>query len=338
LKLALIGFGSVGQGLVRLLIEKQAALAQQYGFAAQVTAVITRSRGNLYHPEGLDLSALLTAAEKGSFAGYPDSPDLRRDISAEGVAAAPYVDVVVEASPTDLRTGQPALDLCYTALEHGKHVVLANKGPVALDFVNLMERAKQCGRQVLFEGTVMSGTPALRLAREALAGAVVSQVRGILNGTTNYMLSLMEQGRAYDDVLAEAQRLGYAEADPTADVDGWDAAGKLLILASALFGRTFKLADLDVRGIRDLTPEDLRAAAADGMRYKLIAEASQAGGSVQPVKLPVSHPLAGVSGANNAVTFTTDVLGDVTLVGVGAGGLQTGFAVLSDLLALHRHA
>lgn len=338
MKLALIGFGSVGQGLVRLLRDKQAALAQQYGFAPQVTAVITRSRGNLYHPHGLDLSALLAAAEKGSFASYPDSPDLRRDITAAGVAAAPYVDVVVEVSPTDLRTGQPALSLCYAALDNGKHVVLANKGPVALDYVNLMEHAKRCSRQVLFEGTVMSGTPALRLAREALAGAVVSHVRGILNGTTNYMLTLMEQGRTYDDALAEAQRLGYAEADPTADVDGWDAAGKLLILASTLFGRTFKLADLDVRGIRDLTPGDLQAAAAEGMRYKLIAEASQAGGSVRPAKLPLSHPLAGVSGADNAVTFTTDVLGDVTLVGAGAGGVQTGFAVLSDLLALHRRA
>lgn len=336
MKLALIGFGSVGQGLVRLLIDKQAALEQQYGFTPRVTAVITRSRGNLYHPQGLDLPALLAAAEKGSFAGYPDSPDLRRDINAEGVAAAPYVDVLVEVSPTDLRTGQPALGLCYAALDHGKHVVLANKGPVALDYVNLMARAAQTGHQVLFEGTVMAGTPAIRLAREALAGAYVSQVRGILNGTTNYMLTLMEAGRTYDDVLAEAQRLGYAEADPTADVDGWDAAGKLLILASALFGRTFRLADLDVRGIRDLTPDDLQAAAAEGMRYKLIAEASAAGGSVQPVKLPLSHPLAGVSGANNAVTFTTDVLGEVTLVGAGAGGVQTGFAVLSDLLALHR--
>jgi homoserine dehydrogenase len=146
----------------------------------------------------------------------------------------------------------------------------------------------------------------------------------------------MEQGRAYSDVLAEAKRLGYAESDPSGDVDGWDAAGKLLILANALFGRMFTLAELSVSGISGLTPDEIKQAAAEGMRWKLIAEATSEGGSVQLAKLPLSHPLAGVSGTTNAVTFTTDLLGDVTVVGPGAGGVETGFAILADLLALHR--
>ena len=336
MKIALIGFGSVGQGVSAIFRDKHAQFAAQYGFDGQIVAVITRSRGSLYHPDGLDPATLLAAAAQGGLSSYPDRPGLRRGITAEDAASDPGIEVLVEVSPTDLQTAQPALGLCYRALDHGKHVVLANKGPVALDYANLMARARQVGRRVLFEGTVMSGTPSLRLALEALAGCTISRVRGIINGTTNYMLTQMEQGRDYADVLSEAQRLGYAEADPTADVDGWDAAGKLLILANALFGRTVRMSDLSVSGIRSLTPADLSQAAAEGMRWKLIAEATAGGGSVQPVKLPLSHPLSGVSGSSNAVTFSTDLLGEVTLIGAGAGGIQTGFAVVSDLLALSR--
>lgn len=336
MRIALIGFGSVGQGLAAILRDKGQDIAAAQGFDGRIVAVVTRSRGSLYAPAGLDPAALLDAIERGHLSHYPDADGLRRDISAEDAATHPDIDVLVEASPTDLETAQPALGLAYSALSHGKHVVLANKGPVAVDYANLMAHAKQAGRRVLFEATVMSGTPSLRLALEALAGCTISRVRGIINGTTNYMLSQMETGRDYDDVLAEAQRLGYAETDPTADVDGWDAAGKLLIFANALFGRTFRLADLTVSGIRTLTPADIAQAAADGMRWKLIAEATPEGGSVQLMRLPLSHPLAGVSGSANAVTFSTDLMGDITLVGAGAGGVQTGFAVLSDLLALNR--
>lgn len=336
MNIALIGFGSVGQGLATLLRDKATSLREQYGFAARIVAVVTRSRGSLYAADGLDANALLHAASLGGLSNYPDQPGLRRDVTAEAVAADAAVDVLVEVSPTDLQTAQPALSLCYTALDHGKHVVLANKGPIAVDYKNLEARARAVGKRVLFEGTVMGGTPSLRLVMDALAGCTVSRVRGIINGTTNYMLTQMEQGREYADVLAEAQRLGYAEADPSGDVDGWDAAGKLLILANVLFGRTVTMNDLRVSGISHLTPADLAQAAAEGARWKLIAEATPDGGSVEAMKIPLSHPLAGVAGTTNAVTFTTDVLGDVTLIGPGAGGVPTGFAVLSDLLELHR--
>lgn len=336
MKIGLIGFGSVGQGLARILRDKAADLKERYGFAPVITAVITRSRGSLFHPHGLSTAGLLAAIEAGGLAFYPDSDGLDRTITAQALVASPHIDVLVEVSPTNLETAQPALDVCYAALDHGKHVVLANKGPVAVAYNTLMARAAKHHKRVLFEGTVMAGTPSLRLGMEALAGCTVSKVRGIINGTTNYMLTQMEAGRTYAEVLEEAQKLGYAEADPAGDVDGWDAAGKLLILSNALFGHAPKLTDMPVMGIRHLTPDDIAQAAAEGMRWKLIAEATPDGASVQPMKIPLSHPLAGVGGTQNAVTFSTDLMGDITLVGAGAGSIQTGFAVLSDLLALHR--
>jgi homoserine dehydrogenase len=220
-------------------------------------------------------------------------------------------------------------------LESGQHVVLANKGPVAVAYPELASRAKAAGKLLRFEATVMAGTPSIRLGAQALAGCKITQARGILNGTTNYILTQMEDGMSYADALARAQALGYAEADPTADVDGWDAAAKAVILAAALFGARLTLADMSVRGIRDLTTQDIATAKAAGERWKLIAQVTPTGGSVQPTRVPLAHPLAGVSGTTNAVTYITDLLGDVTLVGAGAGRLQTGFGLLSDLLEIH---
>lgn len=337
MRILLNGLGNVGQGLVALLRDRQAALRAQYGFEPRLVGVVTRTRGALYHPDGLDTAQLLSAAERGALAAYPAVEGLRRDLSAADILAL-GVDALVEASPTDLHTGQPALDLCLLALRHGAHVVTANKGPVAVAYPQLMQTARDHGRRVLYEGTVMAGTPSLRLAQEALAGCVITRARGIVNGTTNYILTRMEAGMDYASALAEAQALGYAEADPTADVDGWDAAGKVLILSAALFGRPLALADMAVSGIRHLTRDDIARAAVEGERWKLIAEVTPAGGRVEAVRLPLGDPLAGVAGATNAITYETDLLGAVTLIGAGAGRRETGFALLADLLALHREA
>jgi len=186
----------------------------------------------------------------------------------------------------------------------------------------------------------MSGTPTLGLATEQLAGAGVVGATGILNGTTNYMLGRMEAGLAFDEALAEAQALGYAEADPSGDVDGIDAAGKAVILANLVMGARLGMSDVARRGIRDLTPADMRAAADAGEVWKLLTEVRRDGAEVRaevaPVRLPRDHPLAGVGGAVNACTFTTELLGDVTLVGPGAGRAETGYALVHDLLAIHR--
>lgn len=336
MKIALIGFGVVGQGLAEILRDKGAELEAVYGFRGEIVAVATRSRGTLYHPDGLDINDLLTAAGRGHLNHYPDVADLTRDWDIDMIARNSNADVLVECSATNLQTGQPALDTCRAAISSGKHVVLANKGPVAVAYAELKEAARQNEVRLLFEGTVMAGTPSLRLAMTALAGCEISEARGILNGTTNYILTQMEDGMSYADALAEAQRLGYAEADPTADVDGWDAAGKVIILAAALFNQKLTLNDIDVTGISGISREDVEAAAAAGERWKLIARVTAAGGTVRPMRVPLGDTLAAVSGATNAVTYKTDLLGDVTLVGAGAGRKQTGFALLSDLLDIAR--
>ena len=323
----LIGFGNVGQGLAQILRDKADDLREKHNFSARILGVATRSRGTLYHPNGLDLNALLNGVEN-----YPDQSGLERGWTAEQLVRDSHADVLVEASPTNLQTGQPALDLCYAAFETGKHVVLANKGPVAVAYADLQARAQAAGKLLRFEATVMGGTPAIQLAMQALAGCEIKSARGILNGTTNYMLTQMDGGMTYADALAQAQALGYAEADPTADVDGWDAASKAIILAAALFGKALKLDDMDVKGISTITPEQIAEARTAGERWKLIAQITAEGASVAPQRLPLSHPLASVSGGTNAVTYSTDLLGDVTLVGAGAGGVQTGFGILSDLL------
>jgi homoserine dehydrogenase len=336
MRIVLIGFGTVGQGFVEILRDKGDELRREYGFAPQLVGVATRSRGSLMADEGLDLRMLLDSSARGRLDMYPAVAGVVRNLPTLELLEQCGADVMLEAGTTDLQTAQPALDHCYTALAKGMHLVLANKGPIALAYPELQSRARTVGKRILFEATVMAGTPSLRLAQQALAGATISEARGILNGTTNYILTQMEGGMSYAHALEQAQSLGYAEADPTADVEGWDAASKALILAAALFGKPLKMSDMTVRGISKITTEDVEAARAAGERWKLIARVTPTGGSVEPLRIPVTHPLASVSGATNAVTYATDLLGEITLVGAGAGRKQTGFALLADLMDLHR--
>lgn len=337
MRIVLIGFGVVGQGLAKILRDQAAYLQEREGFAGQIVGVATRSRGMLYHASGLDLDALLAAIEQGNLSHYPDTPGLARNWETERLIRESNAEVMVEVSYSNLQTGQPALDYCRAALASGKHVVLANKGPVALACAELRDQARQAGVRLFFESTVMAGTPALRLGDDALAGCRILEARGILNGTTNYILTQMEAGMAYADALKQAQQLGYAEADPTADVDGWDAAGKAAILAAALFGQPLRLDQMAVTGISRLTLDDIETARAAGERWKLIASVRPDGGQVEPVRLPVDHPLAAVAGATNAITYTTDLLGEITLVGPGAGQIPTAAGLLADILRIHRN-
>jgi homoserine dehydrogenase len=331
MNVVLIGFGNVAQGLLSILQQRSDDLRVRYGFNPRIVGIATRSRGTIFDANGIAPRVLLNLPEQGW-----QIPNARDDLSTLALIQQPEVDVVIEASPSNFETGQPALDYCYAALQASKHLILVNKGPLIADYTGLKACAEQTGVGLYFEGTVMSGTPSLRLAQEALAGCKITRLQGILNGTTNYILSQMENGMTYGDALKLAQEHGYAETDPTADVEGWDAAGKLVILAAAVFGIKLKLAEMKVSGISGITSTNVQAASANGERWKLIAEATPEGGSVRPVKLPISDPLAGVTGATNAVTYTTDFLGDVTLIGAGAGRIPTGFALLSDLLAIHR--
>ena len=247
--------------------------------------------------------------------------------------------MVVELTPTDVQTGGAGLDHIRRALALGKHVVTANKGPLVVAYRELAALAKSTGVQFRFEGTVMGGTPAMVLGLETLAAAGINSVRGIVNGTTNYILTQMEAGSSYAAALQRAQELGYAEADPTGDVDGWDAAAKIVILANTLMGGDLRVADVERVGITGITVAMVNEAWAANQRWKLIAQVTRSGdglaASVCPTRLPLTDPLALVGGGLNALTYSTQALGEVTLSGAGAGGKATGFAILSDLLKIH---
>ena len=338
-RLALVGFGVVGQALAEVMQHKSSELEQQYGLKLQLVAVATRSRGSLYHPAGLDVKLLRQAIQKsGDLNAYPETPGLRRGWDGRRLAQESNADTLVEVSPTNLQTGQPALDHCRAALQNRKHVVTANKGPLVLAYRELAELAHHYRAGFGFESTVMAGTPALR-GGQIMKGNAISQISGILNGTTNFILTRMEADQvSFAGALAEAQRLGYAEADPSGDVEGRDAAAKVVILANVLMGVDLTLSQVATTGIGQLTAADIAAAQAQGKRWKLIGWVRRENGrlqaSVAPAMLPLSDPLANVNGATNAITYQTDLLGAVTLIGPGAGGKETAAGLLADILTI----
>lgn len=339
--IALIGFGTVGQGFAEILRDKGETLRQNFNVEARVVAVSDMLKGAVYHPDGLDLAALLEVVKRtGRLDDYPDSPGLARGWDSFKTIRESSANTVVEVSYTDIKTGQPAIDHCRAAFESGKHVVMSNKGPVALAYKELAALAKANNVRWGFEGTVMSGTPALRMPLAALAGNDIREVRGIFNGTTNYILTKMEEGLDYHAALKQAQELGYAEADPTADVEGYDALGKVVILANVVMNVPLTKEEVTCRGISQLSLADIHQARAAGKRWKLIGRVRQEGGravaSVGPEMIPLTDPLAGVMGATNAITYECDLAGPVTLVGAGAGRVETGFAILIDLINIMR--
>ncbi len=340
-KLAFIGFGTVGQGLAEILRDRGDSLRRGIGFDAQVVAVSDLMKGALYHPDGLNVAELLEIVQStGKLDDYPDSPGLERGWDSLKTIQESNADSIVEVSYTDIKTGQPAIDHCRAAFAGGKNVVMSNKGPVALAHEELSALAADKGVRWCFEGTVMSGTPALRMPLIALAGNEISEIRGIFNGTTNFILSQMENEMAYAEALKQAQLLGYAEADPTADVEGHDALGKVVILANVLMNAPLRAEDVACRGISHLTMQDVMAAKAEGKRWKLIGRIKKDGdkvtASVGPEKVRWSDPLAGVMGAMNAITYECDLAGPITLVGAGAGRVETGYSLLIDLINIER--
>ena len=334
-KLAFLGFGTVGQGVCEILKNKRDLLKEKYDFEFDIVAVSDFHFGNVFNPDGLDLDDLLVnGAQKKPFTKDIKTWDNLTMIKESNATS------ILELTYTDLETGGTAMDHCRTALRSGKNVVTSNKGPAALAYPEMKKIADENDASFLIEGTVCAGTPVINLANGPLAGCNISKIRGILNGTTNYMLSEMEKGMAYDEVLKIAQEKGYAEADPTGDVEGHDARGKVTILANIVMGGSLKVSDVSCKGITAITPDDITNAGKNNKRWKLIGSVENSdgviSGSVSPEMIDLSHPLAGVMGATNALTFTTDLLGDVTIVGPGAGKIETGFSIVTDLLEINR--
>ena len=335
--IALIGFGGVNRTLAELIATRGEALRSDLGFGLRVVAITDLRLGSLVQSEGIDLSMALNLGSGGeTFAEHGGSADTHN----EAVIRTCPADIICEATYTNPEDGEPAVSHVRWALEAGKSVCTTNKGPVALRGAELTSMAEQNGVHFEFEGAVMSGTPVIRLAKKMFAGLKLNGFEGILNGTSNYVLGRMEAGLDYDAAICEAQELGYAEANPAADVEGYDVQLKVLILANELLDAGIELKDVHRHGISTVTPEDIQNAARAGRRWKLVGSAQRnpdgtITAGVNPVELPLDHGLAGVSGATNAVAFDTDLLGQVTVSGPGAGRVETAYALLSDIIAMH---
>jgi homoserine dehydrogenase len=317
------------------LSKKAALLREKFDIDIRIVAICDLYKGSIADPAGFDPQALLDHVnEKGDLKDFP-APDSGWD-AGETIKNSD-ANVLVELAFTDLKTGEPALSHMIQALESGMHVSTTNKGPAALHFPKLLELSKAHGGQIGVEGTVMSGTPALAMGNNMLAAAGITRIQGILNGTTNYILGEMENGADYADALKDAQAKGYAEADPAGDVDGHDAAAKVVILANLMMNQKMTMADVSCIGISGITRTEIESAQTKNQRWKLIGTIEnvdgQIQGSVKPVKLDSTHPLYGVGGATNAITYSTDLLGDVTLIGPGAGRIETGYAIIGDILS-----
>lgn len=339
--LSIVGFGTVGQGLAELLVSKQDMLMASYGFEVVLVGVANARSGFIYREEGLDIPVLLKlAAERHPLQEHPGVKHWENALEALE-AIGQWGEVLAEVTRTNLHDAEPGMSHIRAALSRGMHVITANKGPGALAAIELFALAQEHGVQLRMESTVMAGTPVLSTILEGMAGAKVTAIRGILNGTTNYILSAMAAGRDYADALAEAQARGYAEADPTADVEGYDALAKTLILAALVFGYSLKPEQVVRRGITTIASEQMQRAVASGKRIKLIgALISKTDGTlearVEPVELPLADPLARVDGVANAITISSDSLAEVTVIGPGAGRLVTGQGLLADLIAIAR--
>ena len=338
-KIAFIGFGTVGQGLTEILLEKKDMLGEKYDFYYKIVAISDIMKGAIYDEDGLDMEKILELVKKGK--KLDEYPTGVKGMDSMATIQETNADTVIEVTYTDVKTGEPALTHIKAALNAGKNVISTNKGPVVKQVMELLALAASNNVHYRFEGVVLAGTPVLNLAKFTLAGNKITGFKGILNGTTNYILTRMEEGMLYDDALKKAQELGYAEADPTGDVEGLDALGKVVILSNVVLGKNLSVNDVQRKGITGITGEDVKKAKAEGKRWKLIGSAEiQSDGSVKakvsPEKLPLSDPLAGVCEAINALTYYTDELGPVTIVGPGAGRRETGFSLLIDLLEINR--
>ncbi|HOW04470.1 homoserine dehydrogenase [Methanospirillum hungatei] len=320
IRIALIGTGAVGRGILEAMTRKDLGI---------VLTGVADSRSGMIHPDGISSSDLLTRKRETGLCGDVS-------ITADDVVlTAPY-DVLVEVSPTDAATGEPATSYIRTALSRGCHVVTSNKGPVALHYHELKQEADKAGVSFRFEATVAGAIPILHTLLESLGGNEVQALYGVLNGTCNYILTRMaEEGLSYKQALDEARALGYAEADPTYDVKGIDAAIKLVILANTVLNQRITLEDIDITGIDLLTEEAIRLAEEQDATIRLIGEIIPGKNlyRLSPRIIPRHHPLV-VHGSLNAIILRTDLAGDLVFSGKGAGSLETASAVLGDILSI----
>lgn len=324
----MLGFGVVGQSFVKLLLSHSTDLYNDYGIKPKVVACADNG-GIVTCDQGLDLDRLLNVKKKkksvaqyGSAAKPSDILDVVENMDAE---------VVIELTPTNIVDGEPGKNHIISAMKSGKNVITVNKGPLALEFPSLIELAEYNRIAFKFSGTVGGGTPILEFAKRCLKGDRIVSFEGILNGTTNYILSKMYEGLNFSEALQDASEKGYAEKDPTLDIDGYDAVAKLVIASNFLMNMKSTMKDVTRIGIRDVKPSQVISERKKGNAIKLIASCDGKNLVVKPKPVSMKNPIC-VDGILNAITFTCQHSGQQTITGKGAGGMETASAILRDLI------
>ncbi|MCC6146021.1 MAG: homoserine dehydrogenase [Anaerolineaceae bacterium] len=333
-KLALVGFGNVGQALARLLERKRETLARDFGISFKITGIATGRHGMAIDPDGLDVPAALALMKNGGSLKTLSAAPAPGSVM-EFIQNCP-ADALFENSPVNVESGQPAVDHLKAALERGMHAITANKGPVVHAYKELTELAAAKQRRFLFESTVMDGAPIFSLFRGALPAAELRGFKGILNSCTNLLLGLMEEGRSFDEAVRYAQSIGIAETDPSADIDGWDASIKAAALITVMMGISFKPQQVDRQGIRVVTPQMIKEAQQAGERWKLVCTARRDGDKVMarvaPERIPPGSPLFSINGTSSYVQFEMDVLPGLGVVESDPSPETTAYGLLADWL------
>ncbi|MDD6880389.1 MAG: homoserine dehydrogenase [Firmicutes bacterium] len=333
-KLALLGFGNAGQAFAKLLMEKHEEIIEKYGFDVVVTAVATNSKGNLVCEDGIDLHKALSDIDE--FGRFMDEKNITEADTMKIVSEADY-DVLVEMTPLNIFTGQPAISHIETAFSRGKDVITANKGPVAWKFSQLNKTARDNNLKFYYETTVMDGTPVFNLVDKTLMMAKVTEVSGILNSTTNFILEELAKGAEYEDIMSRGRRMGFIEADSAMDIEGYDAAAKITALLNVLMDADITPDMVDRKGIEDITVEDIKAADKRGNVIKLLCkgvrdEKGNVKASVKPEEVPKNHMLASIDSTTSVVSITTDLMKTVSIIEHEPEIEQTAYGVFGDLL------
>ena len=341
--LALVGFGHVGRRFARLIDERCDALVRDFDLDCRVTGIATRRHGGIYNAEGVDAIGVARLIEAGGSLPALDTgsglaaASNSQDLIAQLAESSAALRVLVETTTLDIAAAQPARDHVRLALEAGCHVVTANKGPAAFAYRELSALAARSGVRFLFEGAVMDGVPVFNLVRETMPTVAIEGFRGVVNSTTNHILTALEDGDEYAPALAHMQAEGIAEADPSLDVDGWDAAAKAAALANVFLDAGITPHDVDRRGIGPDTASWARDALTRGCRVRLVASARRGSQPVvRPEELPEADLLAGLRGMANALILDTDTLGRVVISQLDGGLTHTAYALLSDLVAIRK--
>lgn len=338
MRIAVIGYGGVGRAFVELINMKKEYLNRE-GFDIKLVYVIG-SKGGVYNPSGVDLEDFIDFVKtERDITKYPSGGG--SDVTFRKLLENRDVDVVIEATPTNKETGEPGMTHIKKSLEEGINVITANKGPILLSYRELKSIAEKNRVQLGIGCTTGGALPSINGGIMDLAGAEILSIEGVLNGTTNLIINDMESsGATYKEALKKAQEQGIAETNPSLDVEGWDTAIKLLILTNVLMDEEMTLKDVAVEGIIKVTPEEIKSCMKEGKKYKLVGKTIRENGKIHMTvkleKLDASHPLFLVDGKNKAVRYTTDILGDLTIMGGASGVLPAGASILRDLINIGR--